>query len=248
MRRRTRRGLLTAIVLGCVWAAVGAVSPDVLPGPLPVARRLPQLLASGPGGDALGHVWISFTRVVVATGVSLVLAVALGIGMAMRPRATAPLSRWLPMWMTVPSLVVVLVAMVLFRFSTLSVITAVVVVATPFATVTVREGAAAVDPDLLRMAAVHGAGRRAVVREIYLPAILPAIVGSARFLLSMVWKVVVLAETFGLSTGMGALFRFWFNQGDLVALLAALLLFIGVMVGLQAVLTQVEERLFAWQP
>ncbi|MFB6218561.1 MAG: ABC transporter permease subunit, partial [Halobacteriaceae archaeon] len=104
-----------------------------------------------------------------------------------------------------------------------------------------------VDSDLLTMAAAFGADRRAVLREVYLPAVLPAVFGSARYLLSMVWKVVVLAETFGMNEGMGALFRFWFNEGDLVALLAALALFVAVMVALQAGLSRLEAHLFRWR-
>jgi NitT/TauT family transport system permease protein len=63
----------------------------------------------------------------------------------------------------------------------------------------------------------------------------------------MVWKVVVLAETFGMSDGMGTLFRFWFGEGDLAALLAALSLFVAVMVALQAGLSRLESRLFRWR-
>lgn len=247
MDRRTRRGIGTAVGLLCVWAIVGVLVPELLPGPVRVARRLPALFEPGPGGGALVHVSVSFARVLLATVLALGVAVALGVAMAMRPALDTAVSTWLPAWMTVPSLVVVLVTMVLFTFSSLSVISAVVVVATPFATVTVREGTEAVDPNLLQMATVHGADRLTIVRDIYVPAVLPAIFGSARFLLSMVWKVVVLAETFGLSTGMGALFRFWFNQGDIVALLAALFLFVFVMIGLQAGLSWAEARLFAWR-
>ena len=245
---RIRRGAVTAAVLLTAWAVVGLLVPTVLPGPVTVAGRLPELFGPGPGGEALVHLGVSFVRVGIASAIALVLAVCFGVLLATWPPATKGVGPWLPFWMTVPSLVVVLVTMVLFNFSTVSVIAAVVVVATPFAAVNVWEGAADVDGELVRMAAVHGAAPGLVLREIYLPAVLPAIFGSARFLLSMVWKVVVLAETFGLSTGMGALFRFWFNQGDLVALLAALAVFVAVMVGMQAALTRIEDRVFAWRP
>lgn len=247
MRARTKRGVIAGVVLLGIWLFLSAVVPAELPGPGAVFARLPRLFTPGVGGDAAGHLTMSFLRVLTATAIALVLAVLFGVGIGASQRIRAALAGWLPLWMTFPSLVVVLVAMVLFRFSNLSVISAVVVVGTPFATVTVAEGATTVDRGLLDMATVHGADRRLLLREVYLPAILPAIVGSARFLLSMVWKVVVLAETFGLSSGMGALFRFWFNQGDLEALLAALLLFVLVMIGLQAGLTRLEDSLFAWR-
>jgi len=243
----SRRGVVTAGLLFAGWAVVGTVAPDLLPGPLAVARRLPGLLAPGPGGDALGHLRASLLRVVAATVIGLAVAVPLGIAVAVDDRIEAAASVWLPFWMTLPTLVVVLVAMVLVGFDGRAVVAAVVVAATPFATVTVAEGAADVDPDLVAMATAFGADRRAVLREVYLPSVLPSVVGSARYLLSMVWKVVVLAETFGMNRGMGALFRYWFNEGDLVALLAALSLFVAVMVGFQTGLSVLERRLFRWR-
>jgi NitT/TauT family transport system permease protein len=243
----TRRGAVAGGILLALWAIAGAIAPSLLPGPLVVAGRFPELLAPGPGGNAAGHLLTTLARVAVATVVGLAIAVPLGVAMALDDRIETGVSTWLPFWMTIPTLVVVLVAMVLFGFSNLSVVTAVVVAATPFATVTVYEGAADVGGDLLAMATAFGADRNAVLREIYLPAILPSVLGSARYLLSMVWKVVVLAETFGMNRGMGALFRYWFGQGDLAALLAALSLFVVVMVALQTGLTGLERWLFRWR-
>jgi ABC-type nitrate/sulfonate/bicarbonate transport system, permease component len=167
--------------------------------------------------------------------------------MAQQRSVELAVSPWLPLAMTIPTLVVVLVTMVLFQFSEAAVITATVLVTTPYATVTVWEGARTVDNDILSVAAAYDASSWAILREIYLPAIAPAVFGSARYLASMVWKVVVLAETFGMSVGMGAVFRFWYGQGDLEAVLAALFVFVFVMVGIQAGITHGKERLLAWQ-
>lgn len=243
----TRRGIAGGIALLAAWALGSAVEPTLLPGPLSVLERLPEILTPGPGGDGVAHLGRSLLRVIIATAVGLAVAVPVGVAMAVDDRIEAGVSVWLPVWMTVPTLVVVLVAMVLFGFSDLSVVAAVVVAATPFATVTVYEGAANVDTELLAMASAFGAERDAIIREIYVPSILPAVFGSARYLLSMVWKIVVLAETFGMNRGMGALFRYWFNQGDLTALFAAIVLFVGVMVALQAGISGVERRVFVWR-
>lgn len=243
-----RRGIVAGGVFVLVWAIAGTIAPTLFPGPLVVLQRFPELVAPGPGGDVFGHLLTSLGRVALATVVGLAIAVPLGVAMAVDERIEVGVSLWLPFWMTIPTLVVVLVAMVLFGFGNLSVVTAVVVASTPFATVTVYEGAADVDSELLAMAAAFGAERTAILREIYLPAILPSVFGSARYLLSMVWKIVVLAETFGMNRGMGALFRYWFNQGDLAALLAVLSFFVVVMIALQSGVTRLERQLFHWKP
>jgi NitT/TauT family transport system permease protein len=243
----SRRGAVAGGAFLLLWAVAGSVVPALVPGPIVVAGRVPELVAPGPGGDVFGHLATSLLRVAAATAAGLAIAVPVGVAMAVDDRIEAGVSLWLPVWMTIPTLVVVLVAMVLFGFSDVSVVAAVVVAATPFATVTVHEGAENVDSELLAMASAFGADRSAVLREIYLPAILPSVFGSARYLLSMVWKVVVLAETFGMNRGMGALFRYWFGEGDLAALLAALSFFVVVMVALQTGVSRLQRRLFHWR-
>ena len=245
--QRIYRWVVIILTLFLTWAIGGRIMPATLPGPAAVIGRIPLLLVPGPGGNLITHLVQSLLRVLGAGITALMLATVIGIVMAQHRSAEWAISPWLPLAMTIPTLVVVLVTMVLFQFSEAAVITATVLVTTPYATVTVWEGARTVDNDILSVAAAYDASSWAILREIYLPAIAPAVFGSARYLASMVWKVVVLAETFGMSVGMGAVFRFWYGQGDLEAVLAALFVFVFVMVGIQAGITHGKERLLAWQ-
>jgi len=250
MRRRAPRLLVTLLAVLAAWGA-GAVAfgPTVVPSPLRVAARLGEFLAGGGprGRGALYHLWRSLLRVAVVSALALALSTALGLAMGIDDRAEAAVSVWLPAWMTVPSLVVILVVMVLLEFGEAAVVVGVTFVATPFATANTWEGARAIDPDLLEMARAFDVDRWGVAREVYLPATLPYVVGSLRYLLGMVWKVVVLAETFGLETGLGAMFRFWFTQGDVTAILAYLSLFVAAMIVAQYGIRSAADRLFAWR-
>ena len=250
MRRRAVRLLVTTVAFFVAWE-VGALllGPEVVPSPLRVAARLGEIvLGTGPRDrGALYHLGRSLLRVGVVSVLGLVLSTALGLAMALDERVERVVSVWLPFWMTVPTLVVVLVAMVLLDFGEWAVVVGVTFVATPFATANTWEGARAVDPALLEMARAFDVDQWDVVREVYVPATLPQVVGGARYLLGMVWKVVVLAETFGLDEGLGAMFRFWFARGDLTTVLAYLSLFVCVMMALQYGLGAVSSRLFAWR-
>ncbi|MFB6192118.1 MAG: ABC transporter permease [Haloarculaceae archaeon] len=248
-RRRAVGPLLALSALLAAWGAAAlAFGPSVAPSPLRVAARLGEFLVEGARGrSALYHLWRSLLRVAVVSALALVLSTALGLATGIDDRAEAAVGVWLPVWMTVPTLVVVLVAMVLLEFGEAAVVVGVTFVATPFATANVREGARAVDPDLLEMARAFGVDRRGVVGDVYLPATLPHVLGSLRYLLGMVWKVVVLAETFGMNEGLGAMFRFWFTQGDVTAILAYLSLFVAVMVAVQGAIGVAADRLFPWQ-
>lgn len=247
---RPLRVLVTALAFLAAWQ-VGAllVGPELLPSPPRVAERLVEVLAGGGPRErsALYHLGLSLARVGAVSLLAMALSTALGLAMGVDDRVERVVAVWLPFWTTVPTLVVVLVSMVLLDFGEWAVVAGVTFVATPFATANVWEGARAVDPALLEMARAFDVDRWDVLREVYLPATLPQVVGSFRYLLGMVWKVVVLAETFGLDAGLGATFRFWFNQGDVTAILAYLSLFVVVMVSLQYGLGAVSARLFAWR-
>ncbi len=245
MWTRTRDRLTGGSVVLLGWALGSLFGP--LPAPTAVLARIPALFAPGPGGALAAHLQASLRRIIVTTGIALAIATGGGLAMALDERVERAVETWLPLWMTITTLVVVLVAMVLAAFSEWSVLLAAVVVVTPYATVTVRQGVATIDSATLAMVRSVGAGPRLRLREVYLPAVLPALFGSTRYLLSMTWKVVVLAETFGMQRGMGALFRYWFEQGAVTALLAALAVFVPVMIGLQRGLTRVESRAFAWR-
>lgn len=250
MRRRVARVGLTVLTLLAAWAVASlALGRPTLPAPAAVAARVVDVLTTpGPRGHLAGyHLGVSVARVAVASALGLGLSTALGVAMGVDDRVEAAVAVWLPAWMTVPTLVVVLVTMVLLDFSEASVVAGVTFVATPYATANTWAGARGVDPALLEMARAFDVDRWGVIRHVYLPAALPEVVGSFRYLLGMVWKVVVLAETFGMNEGLGAMFRFWFNQGDVATVLAYLSLFVAVMVALQYGVRALSARLFAWR-
>lgn len=250
--RRGLRMAISGVGFLIVWQVVAMLyfDPSVLPSPLEVATELNRIAeVGGPRGrSAWFHVEHSLVRVAIASAIGMSLALVLGTLMGSNDYAEDVLSVWLPFWMTVPTVVVVLISMVIFRFSEVSVIVAVVFAATPYAVVNTWKGIENVEAQLLEMADAFGLGKIGVWRHIYFPGILPSIFGSLRYLVGMVWKIVVLTEVFGMDNGMGAMFRFWYNQGSMVTLLAYLTVFVAVMFVIEyGVFYPVEQYLFRWR-
>ncbi|MFB6131678.1 MAG: ABC transporter permease [Salinigranum sp.] len=246
------RMALAAIAFLVVWQVVAMTffDPSMLPTPVQVVEFLPSIFQprGAEAHGALFHLYSSLYRVVISTVIGMTIAIVLGVLMSVNDPLEDAFSAWLPFWMTIPTVVVVLLSMILFKFSNTSVIVAVVFAATPYATVNMWKGAQNVDGDLLEMAHTVGAGGAAIWKDIYIPSILPSLFGSLRYLLSMVWKIVVLTETFGMDNGMGSQFRFWYQQGNITALLAYLVLFLIVMFAIEYLLLYpVESYLFRWR-
>ena len=77
----------------------------------------------------------------------------------------------------------------------------------PIATVTVREGARALDRGLDDMAQVFRMGAWVRMRHVVLPQLAPYLAAAARSGLSLVWKIVLIVELLG--TPQRCRFRDW---------------------------------------
>ena len=95
---------------------------------------------------------------------------------------------------------------------------------------------------------VQGATRSLLIRKVYLPQLMPYIFSAFRYAFGVTWKVVALAETFGLKYGIGYMFFFWFGQFNMVQVLAWVIMFVILMLILEhGVFAQLERRAFAWR-
>ena len=238
---------LVSLVLA--WQFGSAINPEFFPSLADVASRAYKLSTSPTltGETALYHLRVSLRRIVIITILAFIISIVLGIAMAALP-IEAPMSNFLPFWMAFPPLVVILFCMTLLGFSDKTIIIAIFISTAPYGIVNVWKGAKGVDSELFEMAEVFGMSQQTVWRKIYFPAVLPYLFSTGRYLFSMVWKLTMLAEVFGVSVGIGARVRFWFNQGNLEFLLAYFLIFFVTLALIEyGIIIQIEKRAFSWR-
>ena len=106
----------------------------------------------------------------------------------------------------------------------------------------------AIDPQLIEAAHVYRLSWRSRLRNLWLPAILPFLTSGARLAFSLAWKVVVLVEVFGLSTGVGYRLNSAFISQNVAAVLAWTIAFAVVVAVIEYGLFQtIERRLVSWK-
>ena len=233
-----------------VWIALSTYDSRMFPAPMVVGSLMIEFIVDGDidGRSALYHLWVTFGRVLMATALALGLAILIGIAMKLNDGVAKAFEAWLPVWMTPPDVVVILIVMVIVGFNTQAVVLSVAFVYTPFALVTIWQGLQDIDTELVEMADSFGAGQRQIWQEIYLPHLLSYVFASLRHLFGMTWKVAVIAEVFGISNGVGSRVRFWFLQGNIAEVLAYSVLFIGVVLVIEyLILSPIQKRAFAWR-
>ena len=101
--------------------------------------------------------------------------------------------------------------------------------------------------ELVTVSRVYGASRGQIVREIYLPAMAPILLESAR--LGMVFNItaVLLCEIYGARDGIGYRIAAWGENLQMPQLYAALVLVAAAAVVVNEALRLVEARLGAWR-
>jgi NitT/TauT family transport system permease protein len=245
-----RAGSIAALLF--VWWAAAALmhDPQVLPGPWAVGRTIVADLGTpGPEGEsAFFDIGITLARIVVAFIAAMAAGTGIGLAMGLSRTVERSLSALIPLMLTMPTILMVFLAVMWFGFSEAGSLVAVMAVVTPYVAVNVSEGTKAMDKSLGEMAAIFRASSPLRVRKLYLPQLLPYIFSAFRYAFGMTWKIVALAETFGLKFGIGYMFYFWFQQFDMTQVLAWISLFVVLMLVLErAVFARLERRAFGWR-
>jgi NitT/TauT family transport system permease protein len=98
------------------------------------------------------------------------------------------------------------------------------------------------------MAAVFAIPRWTAFRHIVLPQLAPYVAAAARSGLSLVWKIVLVAELLGRPNGVGFEIGIAFQLFDIPRLLAYSLTFVAVVLVIETVLVQpFETRVSRWR-
>jgi NitT/TauT family transport system permease protein/sulfonate transport system permease protein len=193
-------GLVIAAILA--WWLVSLGVPDfVLPSPWAVAKTTVALFVTP---SLLVETVTSTVRVVVAVAISMLIGGALAFVPWRWPVAEAiVLGRITPFLNSFPSVGWAILAMIWFGTTGLAVILVEIAILTPFCLVNMSEGLKELDHELLEMAGSFTRRRRAVLWKIVVPLLLPYIISSIRIAFGVAWKIALVAELFGVSSGLG---------------------------------------------
>jgi len=237
--------------LGVWWLGSQLSSPKILPAPLAIGRTIIEnFMVPGPeDATALFHITITLARIAVAFTVAMLAGIAIGLIMGLRRKVELALGFLIPISLTIPTLLAVFLCVIWFGYSEAGGLLAVIMTVTPFVTVNMLAGTKAIDKELVDMAHAFKANRRLLIRRVVIWQLMPYIFSAFRYAFGMTWKIVALAETFGLKYGIGYMFTFWFEQFDMVQVMSWIILFVALMLALEhGVIARVEEKMFAWRP
>ncbi len=184
-----------------LWGLVAAlVHSDNLPTPWAVAAFIVQDISHG---DMLYNIGMTLWRATVSFAIAMLIGCGLGFVFGRSDRADQAFMPWVLVLMNTPVLVIAVLCFIWFRTTETSAILAVVLSKFPNNTVIVRDGVRAFDPGLDDIGFIYRFSLMKRFRHILLPQAMPFMMAAARSGIGIVWKIVLVVELFGLSSGVG---------------------------------------------
>jgi len=229
---------LTALVVG--WAAIAAILQSrYLPSPAEVARLFLVELTTG---DLLRNVAITLARVAAAALIAFLIGTAIGIFLGRHRDADRFFDSWLIFFLNVPALITIVLCYLWIGLDEAAAITAVALNKIPNVAVTLREGARALDPQYDEMANVFRFDRLKRLRHVLLPQLEPYLAAAARSGLALIWKIVLVVELIGRSSGVGFEIELNFQNFEIGKIFVYALAFMAVIQAIDLLLLQPWER------
>jgi NitT/TauT family transport system permease protein len=240
-----QRLVLALLLLTAWWLVSLGAPPYVLPRPERVFARIVQLTESG---DLPINLLTTLARVLAGFALAVVLGVPGGILLGSHRALGTFFEPILPMLNTVSSAIWAILAVVWFGLSPMTPIFVVLMTAFPLIVTNVWQGTQAVNADYVELAQALRFSRAKTLAKIYLPSILPYFFSGARLAFGFGWRVSLVAETLGASSGVGYRLR---QASDLIQMdqvfawtIAQVAMMLVIEIGL---LQPLERYLFRWR-
>ena len=200
-------------------------NPLQLPSPVRVVAALGSLVASG---EMFEHALISTTRLLIALGLAIAMAVPLGFWMGRSRTAEAFIDPLIELLRPISGIAWLPLALFIFGVGdTLPVFIMVYVGFFPILLNTMA-GVRQVDPKLIAAADTMGVRRRALLLHVLVPAALPTVMVGIRLAFAASWAAIVAAELIGAPSGLGFAIE-WYRQLLMTPKVYAFILVIGVV-------------------
>lgn len=243
--RLAERLLLVVVSVGLWWSLSLSMPHYILPGPPRVWAAL-QLISAN--GDLWNNLAITFWRVTVGFICSAITGLPFGIILGAKRRAGEFFEPVIPVLNTVSSAIWAIFAIIWFGISNATTIFVVFMTAMPLIITNVWQGTRSVNADFIELARSLRMPGWKIMTKVYLPTILPYFFSGARLAFGFGWRVSLVAETIGSSSGVGYRLR---QAADLIRTdqVFAWTLTLVIMMALieMGMLKPLENYLFRWK-
>jgi len=197
---------LSILVFFLVWDMTAAAKAfrSGLPRPHEVALQLWRMLFDPLAGKSLlGHVWASTQRILIGFTIASLVAVPLGLMMALNRYVNAIVKPLFDLLKPMPPLAWISIAILWFGIGETSKVFIIIIGTFVPCLLDAYNGVRLVEPELYDVIRMLGGKRRHEIIQVCFPAAFPAIFAGLQIALSIAWSCVLAAELVSARSGLG---------------------------------------------
>jgi NitT/TauT family transport system permease protein len=199
-------------------------------------------------GDIWRHLGVTLLETVLAFAIGTVLGLATGLWLALTPFAAALLDPYIKAMNAMPRVILAPIFAVWFGLGMASKVALGVTLVFFIVFFNVYQGVKEVSPVILANARMLGAGRRQLLRHVYLPSATSWVFSSLHTSVGLAFVGAVVGEYLGSSQGVGYLILQAEGSFDINTVMAGILVLTVFALILDALVGRVERSLMKWQP
>lgn len=233
-----------------VWDRVAAngVFGDSLARPYEVVLQLKMLINMKFGGTNLwGHIWASTSRVVIGFCLAAVVAVPLGLFMALNKYVNAIVKPIFDLLKPMPPIAWVSLAILWFGVGESAKVFIIVIGTFVPCLLNAYNGIRLVEPELYDVVRVLGGNRTDEIFQVSFPAAFPAVFAGLQISMSIAWTCVLAAELMNARDGIGFLIKRGMDTHQPALVLCGMILIAAAAWCTSQALVLLERKFCPWQ-
>jgi ABC-type nitrate/sulfonate/bicarbonate transport system permease component len=193
-----------AFVLLWHWVAKEQILGKSLATPYEVVKELGRLMTIKLAGkNLLGHAWASTQRILIGFSLAAVVAIPLGLFMALNRTVNAIVKPVFDLFKPMPPIAWISIAILWFGIGEPSKVFIIVIGTFVPCLLNSYNGIRLIEPELYDVIRSLGGNRRHEILQVSFPAAFPAIFAGLQISLSIAWTCVLAAELVSARSGLG---------------------------------------------
>ena len=231
-----------------VWDSAARMFASGLPRPHNVVLQLWLMLFDPLAGKSLlGHVWASTQRILIGFTIASLVAVPLGLMMALNRYVNAIVKPLFDLLKPMPPLAWISIAILWFGIGETSKVFIIIIGTFVPCLLDAYNGVRLVEPELYDVVRMLGGNRRDEIIHVCFPAAFPAIFAGLQIALSIAWSCVLAAELVSARSGLGFIIILGMNLSRPAMIVGGMVVIALVSWGMSQLVSVLERFLCPWK-
>ena len=230
------------------WAAAARAFSSGLPRPYEVVLHLWSMMIDPLAGKSLlGHIWASTQRILIGFTIASLVAVPLGLMMALNRYVNAIVKPLFDLLKPMPPLAWISIAILWFGIGETSKVFIIIIGTFVPCLLDAYNGVRLVEPELYDVIRMLGGKRRHEIIQVCFPAAFPAIFAGLQIALSIAWSCVLAAELVSARSGLGFIIIKGMNLSRPAMIVSGMVVIALVAWGMSQLVSGLERHVCPWK-